>query len=123
MCRNDKEVMVEKIREQYTEKGVSKLDELKALDARAKRPAKVFGYVFGTIGALVMGAGMSLIMTDIGTTVGIDNCMNTGIVIGIAGMIIVITNYPLYKKLLKMRRKEYAEEIMKLSDEMISKNV
>lgn len=123
MNRNDKEVMVEKIREQYTEKGVSKLDELKALDARAKRPAKVFGYVFGTIGALVMGAGMSLIMTDIGTTVGIDNCMNTGIVIGIAGMIIVIANYPLYKKLLKMRRKEYAEEIMKLSDEMISKNV
>lgn len=122
MSRNDKEVMVEKIREQYTEKGVSKLDELKALDARAKRPAKVFGYVFGTIGALVMGAGMSLIMTDIGTTVNMQDSMNVGIGFGVAGMLMVMINYLLYKKLLKMRRKEYAEEIMKLSDEMISKN-
>lgn len=123
MCRNDKEVMVEKIREQYTEKGVSKLDELKALDARAKRPAKVFGYVFGTIGALVMGTGMSLVMTDIGTAINMQDSMNAGIGFGVAGMMMVIINYPLYKKLLKMRRKEYAEEIMKLSDEMISKNV
>lgn len=123
MSRNDKEVMVEKIREQYTEKGVSKLDELKALDARAKRPAKVFGYVFGTIGALVMGTGMSLVMTDIGTAINMQDSMNAGIGFGVAGMMMVIINYPLYKKLLKMRRKEYAEEIMKLSDEMISKNV
>lgn len=122
MSRNDKEVMVEKIREQYTEKGVSRLDELKALDARVKRPAKVFGYVFGTVGALVMGAGMSLIMTDIGTAIDMQNSMNAGIVLGVAGMLMVIINYPLYKKLLKMRRKEYAEEIMKLSDEVISKN-
>lgn len=40
---------------------------LRELDAEAKRPANIFGYVFGSVGAMVMGAGMSLVMADIGT--------------------------------------------------------
>lgn len=67
----DTELVVEKIRSQYLEQEQTELDKLKALDAKVKKPAKVFGYVYGSLGAIVMGAGMSLVMTDIGTLLGI----------------------------------------------------
>ena len=38
---NEKQI-AEKIRSQYTERKISKLDELKELDQRVKCPAKVF---------------------------------------------------------------------------------
>ena len=67
----DTELVVEKIRSQYLEQEQTELDKLKALDAKVKKPAKVFGYVYGSLGAIVMGAGMSRVMTDIGTLLGI----------------------------------------------------
>ena len=63
MNRNDQEFMVEKIRTQYMEKTPSELDALRELDAKVKRPANVFAYTFGSISAIVMGSGMSLVMT------------------------------------------------------------
>ena len=73
MNRNDKDFLVQKIRTQYTEKESTELDALKKLDRKVKRPANVFSYVFGSISAVIMGAGMSLVMTDIGGAVGIEN--------------------------------------------------
>ena len=52
----DKEFMVEKIRSQYTEQEHTELDALKALDVKVKRPANVFGYTYGSVSAIVMGA-------------------------------------------------------------------
>ena len=66
MNRNDKSFMVEKIRTKYVEKKDSSLDELRKLDRKVKAPAEVFAYIFGSISALIMGAGMSLVMTDLG---------------------------------------------------------
>ena len=67
----DTELVVEKIRSQYLEQEQTELDKLKALDAKVNKPAKVFGYVYGSLGAIVMGAGMTLVMSDIGTLLGI----------------------------------------------------
>lgn len=64
MNRNDKEFIVQKIRTQYTDNKDSAVDELKRLDAKVKRPANVFTYIFGSIGAIIMRSGMSLVMTD-----------------------------------------------------------
>lgn len=119
MNKNDKEFLVEKIRTQYTEKEYTQLDELKELDAKVKRPANVFAYTFGSIGAIIMGCGMSFVMTDIAAMLGIDNPMVPGIIIGIAGMLMVIANYPVYKRLLYARRKKYADRIMELSDKVM----
>lgn len=68
MNRNDQNFIAQKIRAQYMEKDSAQkdLDLLRELDAEVKRPANMFGYVFGASGAIVMGAGMSLVMTDIG---------------------------------------------------------
>ncbi len=119
MNKNDKEFLVQKIRTQYTEKENTQLDELKKLDRTVRRPAEIFAYVFGSISALVMGSGMSLVMTDIGSTVGIQNSMTTGIAVGIVGMLMAIVNYPVYKKILTGRRQKYAGKIVALSDEIM----
>lgn len=119
MNRNDKEFIVQKIRTQYTEKENTQLDALKKLDAKVKKPANVFAYVFGSIAAIIMGSGMSLVMTDIGETIGIADAMIPGVVIGIVGMLMAIINYPVYKKFLASRRKKYAKEIIVLSDNIM----
>lgn len=119
MNKNDEEFLVQKIRTQYVEKENSRLDALKQLDAKVKRPANIVAYIFGSVGAIVMGSGMSLVMTDIGETIGMENTMAAGIVIGVAGMLMAIVNYPVYKKLLASRRKQYADQIVKLSEEIM----
>lgn len=119
MNKNDQQFLVQKIRTQYTEKEHTRLDELKELDARVKRPVNVFSYLFGSVSAIVMGAGMSLVMTDIGSMIGMENTMAPGIAIGVAGMVLAIANYPLHKALLSSRRKKYADQIIALSDKLM----
>ena len=119
MNKNEKDFLVQKIRTQYSEKEHTELDALKELDKKVKRPANVFAYVFGGISALIMGSGMSLVMTEISEIVGIANPMAFGIVIGIVGLIMAIVNYPIYKKILGSRRKKYAGKIIEISDSII----
>lgn len=122
MNRNDTEFMVQKIRTQYMEKDSSKknLDMLRELDAEVKRPANIFGYVFGCISAIIMGAGMSLVMTDIGQQLGISNTMPLGIVIGVVGMLMAAATYPIYKNILASRKEKYADRILELSDKIMN---
>ena len=120
MNKNDQEFLVQKIRSQYTEKESTELDALRELDAKVKRPANVFAYIFGSISAIIMGCGMSLVMTDIGTTVGISDSMLPGIIIGIAGMFMAIINYPIYKGILGARRKKFADKIIAISDKIMN---
>lgn len=121
MNRNDKQFMAQKIRTQYMEKEATELDELRELDAKVKRPANIFSYIFGSFSAIVMGAGMSLVMTDIGSKIGLSNAMVPGIVIGVAGLAMAALTYPLYKKILDRRKKKYGEKILELSEKIINK--
>lgn len=121
MNKNDQEFMVQKIRTEYMEKEHTQLDDLKKLDAKVKRPANVFAYILGSIGAIIMGSGMSLVMTDIGSTIGMENAMVPGIIIGVAGMFMSIANYPIYKKILTSRKNKYANQILALSDKIMAK--
>ena len=115
----DTEFVVEKIRSQYTQQEHTELDALKALDAKVKKPANVFGYTYGSISAIIMGAGMSLVMTDIGAMIGLTATMVPGVVIGVAGMGMALTTYPIYKKILTSRKKKYASKIMELSERVM----
>lgn len=119
MDRKTEEFIVQKIRTQYTEKENTELSKLKALDAKVKKPANVFGYVFGAVSAIIMGSGMSLVMTDIGEMVGIGNHMTAGIIIGVVGMLMALVTYPIYKKILSSRKKKYTAEIIALSDKIM----
>lgn len=120
MNKNDKEFMAQKIRTQYMEKQPSELDELRALDAKVKRPANVFAYVFGSISAIVMGAGMSLVMTPIAEQIGLTfEPTVPGIVIGVVGMLLAIVNYPIYKGILNSRKKKFSAKILELSNKIM----
>ena len=119
MNRNEQQTAA-RIREHYTEKEITDLDTLRELDAKVKRPASVFAYVFGSISAIIMGAGMSLIMTDIAEIIGLAvDPMIPGIVIGIVGMIMALLNYPMYKGILGSRKKKYGTKILELSNKIM----
>ena len=113
--------MAQKIRTQYMEKTPSELDELRELDAKVKRPANVFAYTFGSIGAIIMGAGMSLVMTDIGAAIGITSAFVPGIAIGVIGLAMALINYPIYKAILSDRKEKYGAKILELSEKIINK--
>ncbi|MGN0621326.1 MAG: dihydropteridine reductase [Porcipelethomonas sp.] len=122
MNKNDQDFIVQKIRSEYMEKTpeARNLEALKELDAHVRRPANIFAYIFGSVSAVIMGSGMSLTMTDIGSGIGIENAMVPGIVIGISGMAMAIVNYPIYRKMLASRKKKYADKIMKLSEKLMN---
>ena len=90
-----------------------KLEQLKKLDRAARRPAEIFAYMFGIVGALVLGVGMCLAMEVIGSM------MPLGIVIGVVGIAMVTANYFLYRAILRSRKKKYAKEIVSHSDELL----
>ncbi|MGN0587179.1 MAG: dihydropteridine reductase [Oscillospiraceae bacterium] len=123
MNRDDKDFIVQKIRTQYMEKDSSQeeLDALKELDAEVKRPANVFGYVFGAVSAIIMGAGMSLVMTDVGAQLGISAPLVPGVIIGLIGLLMAIINYPIFKKILASRKEKYSGRILELSEKIMNK--
>ena len=121
MNKNDQQFMAQKIRTQYMGKQPSELDALRRLDAKVKRPANVFAYVFGSISAIIMGSGMSLVMTEIGELLPAGDPMVIGIVVGVVGLVLAVVNYPIYKGILNSRKKKYSAEILKLSESIMAK--
>lgn len=119
MANNDQEFLIQQIRTQYTEAEHTELDKLKALDIKVNRPAHVFAYTYGTVSALVMGSGMSLIMTDIGAILGLQETLVPGIITGVVGMVMALTTYPIYKKILSRRKKKYGPAILALSEKLM----
>ena len=119
MNRNDQNFLIQKIRTQYTEKEHTELNKLKALDKKVRRPANVFAYIFGSISAIIMGIGMSLVMTDIGEMLGTVPAMIIGISAGIVGIVLVCLAYPIYNRTLKKEREKIAPEIIRLTDELM----
>ena len=119
MKNNDQIFLAQKIRSSYAEREHTELDELKAADRKATRPAYIFTYVFGILAALIMGSGMSLVMTEIGIKLGIQNGMVPGIIIGSIGLLMTLINYPIFKRFLAARRKKYEHVIFALSDNII----
>lgn len=113
--------MAEKIRSQYTSQAPTALDALKDLDRKVKRPANAVAFTVGTVAALVMGSGMSLVMTDIGGVIGLAEPMVPGICLGFAGMLLALVNYPFFKAILKSRRKKYAPRILELTAQVTGK--
>lgn len=109
---------IQNIRKKYTEPQEDKMEQLRRLDASAAKKANRVSITVGVIGTLIMGVGMSLVMTDIGTVLG-GAAMPLGVAIGVIGMALLICAYPLYNKTLKKERERIAPEILKLTDELM----
>ena len=109
---------VENIRKKYLPKEEDKMEQLRKLHAIPTQKAQAAALAVGIIGALIMGTGMSLAMTEIGAALG-SLSMVIGIVIGIVGMVLVALAYPLYNRVLKKQREKIAPQILRLSDELL----
>ena len=109
---------VEEIRKAYLPKEEDKMEQLRRLHAIPTQKAQAASLAVGIIGALILGTGMSLCMTELGAALG-NLALVLGIMIGLAGMILVALAYPIYNRTLKKERERIAPEILRLSDELI----
>lgn len=109
---------VEAIRKKYLPQEENKMEQLRKLHAIPSQKAQAASIAVGVIGALIMGTGMSLAMTEIGAALG-SLAMVLGIVVGVAGMVLVALAYPIYNRVLKKQRERIAPEILRLSDELL----
>ena len=109
---------VEAIRKKYLPQEENKMEQLRRLHAIPAQKAQAASLAVGIIGALIMGTGMSLAMTEIGAALG-GLAMVVGIAIGIVGMMLVALAYPIYNRVLNKQRQRIAPEILRLSDELL----
>ena len=116
---------IAEIRKKYVsdkaDAGQNKLEQLRRLDAGVAGKAMAISLSVGIIGALVMGMGMSLILTDLGEMLGIASTFAVGITVGVIGMTGVILAYPLYRHVVKRERRKIAPRILELTDELSKK--
>lgn len=114
---------IKNIRKKYAapEKTEDKMEQLRRLDAAVTQKATVVSLVFGVIGALILGTGMSLAMTEIGQLLGLQGAtaMLVGILIGIIGIVLVCVAYPVYNRIIKKEREKIAPQIIRLTDELM----
>ena len=114
---------IKAIRNKYAapEHTEDKMTQLRRLDATVTQKATTVSLVLGVIGAIIMGTGMSLAMTDIGMLLGLGSGMSMllGILIGIIGIVLVGIAYPIYNLIIKKERAKIAPEIIRLTDELM----
>ena len=114
---------IKKIREKYTAptEVEDKMTRLRRLDASVTATAQTVAIILGIIGALILGAGMSLCMTEFASILGAYRDLNMiiGIPVGILGGVIASLAYPIYNAIVKARRKKLAPEIIRLTDELM----
>ena len=110
-------VFANKMIKDYGEDKKTKLDELKALDKKVKKPVIVFAYIFGIIASLILGVGMCLAMKVIG---GSSLFTVIGVVVGLIGIALCGVNYLIYKRRLESRRKLYADKILEISSQILN---
>ena len=112
---------IKRIRQKYQSQGEDSMTRLRKLDAAATIKAIVVALVIGIVGALILGTGMSFIMTDLGALLGMTGMINmiVGIVTGVLGIALVALAYPMYNKVLERERERIAPEILRLADELM----
>lgn len=113
---NTDKIYAQQLANEYAPKDTSKVVALRKLDAKAKLPATIFTYSLGVIASLIMGVGMCLSMNVIGN--GTTSTFVLGVIIGVIGLIGIVINYPIYKKMLVHGKQKYAFEIMELAKEI-----
>ena len=112
---------IKRIRQKYQSQEEDSMTRLRKLDASATSKATVIALVLGIVGALILGMGMSLIMTDLAVLLGMTGMTNiiVGIITGVLGAILAALAYPVYSKVLKREREKIAPEIIRLTDELM----
>ena len=104
-----------KIQRQYQpqqETKDEKVAQLKKLDNLVKAPAKVVSSLMGAVGFCCFGFGMTMSLEW--------QMILWGALLGIAGLVLMAFAYPIYNKIFAKRKEKYAEQILKLSQNLLN---
>ncbi|MBQ8431265.1 MAG: hypothetical protein IJX28_00120 [Clostridia bacterium] len=114
---------IRRIREKYAPRAEEedKMERLRRLDLRVTQRAQTVALILGVLGTLVLGLGMSLVMSDLGELLGAYRklAMPLGILIGVLGCIPIGFAYPVYHVILQREREKIAPEILRLTEELL----
>lgn len=109
---------IENIRKKYLPPEEDKMEQLRKLDASVTTKAMVYSLATGILGALILGTGMSLVMSELGNLLG-ALAMPVGVALGLIGLVLVALAYPLYNRTLKKERQRIAPLILQLTEELM----
>ena len=115
---SERQQEIEAIRRKYLPKEEDKMEQLRKLHYSATQKAQAASIAIGVVGALILGTGMSLCMTDLGASLG-HMAMVLGILVGLVGLVMVALAYPVYTGVLKKERARIAPEILRLTEELL----
>ena len=102
---------IKRIRSKYLPKEAeSKMERLRRLDREAERPGTVAALVLGILGTLIFGTGMCCCM--------IWQLYPLGVVVCIAGAVLLGMAYPVYNRVTQHQREKIAPEILALTEEL-----
>lgn len=112
---------IEAIRKKYLPKEENKMELLRKLHNSTTQKAQAWAIAVGALGALILGTGMSLFMSDLGAVLGLtwELAMLIGILTGLAGLVLVALAYPIYNRIQAKERQRIAPQILQLTDELM----
>ena len=114
---------IRRIRDKYQapKTAEDKMARLRRLDARVTEKARAVALTLGILGTLILGTGMSLIMSDLRHILDAypGLAMPLGIALGLSGGTLAAVAYPVYDALVRRERARIAPEILRLSEELL----
>ena len=114
---------IKRIRKKYAEDSAradeSSIERLRRLDASVTKKGTTVSLIVGTLGSILMGSGMSLVMTDLGALLPGLLSLFIGIAVGVVGIVGVALAYPIYKAITKKERERIAPEVLRITEELL----
>lgn len=114
---------IKRIRKKYAEDSArtdeSSIERLRRLDASVTKKGTTVSLIVGTLGSILMGSGMSLVMTDLGALLPGLLSLFIGIAVGVVGIVGIALAYPIYKAITKKERERIAPEVLRISEELL----
>lgn len=104
---------VKHIREKYVPKEIDNMEQLRRLDASTTKKGTIIALSMGIAGSLILGIGMCCCMVWGGPL------FIPGVVIGLLGIALVVSAYPIYVRVTKKQREKIAPEIIRLTDDLM----
>lgn len=105
---------VNNIRQRYIPREENKMDLLRSLDEKTRKPGTIASIVLGTVSSLILGVGMCCTMVW-------PKFFVLGIIVGIIGIAGVALAYPLYISVTKKQKEKLGPQILKLSNELMQR--
>lgn len=115
---------IQNIRKKYITKDEDKMERLRRLDRSVTQKARTVSLVVGIVGILILGFGMSLIMSGLSEILGPyhEAAFLIGVATGGIGGILTCLAYPIYNHIVRCERKKIAPEILRLTDELMKES-